>query len=189
MQSRRWKRRLAWACLLCLLAAAPRRVWGQAGQSPEPTGIVDVSRDLPAAIQYKGRRVEQVQVLGNTQVSTAIILNLVRTKEGEPFDPATVVEDYQRIYNLHKFSNVEPRLEPTANGVIVTFVVSEERQIRGLAYKGNVNVPTEEVQGRAALRVGESIDPFRLNLAKTEIQKLYYDKNYPFAHVDISGDD
>jgi outer membrane protein insertion porin family len=177
--------------LVCIAAIAPRSA---SAQEPNPTpgsatGVVDVSRDLPAALAYKGRRVEQIQVLGNTQVSTAVILNLVRTKEGEPFDPATVVEDYQRIYRLNKFSNVEPRLEPTAGGVIITFIVTEQKQIRAVRFRGNVTVQTNDLIGAAGLTVGESIDPFRINLAKTQIVKLYHDKNFPFAHVDVSDDE
>lgn len=178
---------LACTAALCLAIARPRSAAAQtAAPAPaEATGVVDVSRDLPAALAYKGRRVEQVQVVGNTQVSTSVILNLVRTKEGDPFDPATVVEDYQRIYRLNKFSNVEPRLEPTAGGVIITFVVSEQKQIRAVRFKGNVNVPTPDLITAAGLHAGESIDPFRINLAKTQIEKLYHDRNYSFAHVDI----
>ncbi|MGA2233699.1 MAG: POTRA domain-containing protein, partial [Tepidisphaeraceae bacterium] len=180
---------LAALCLaLCLISPAFAQD-NSGNESAAGTGVVDVSRDLPGALKFKGRRVEQVQVLGNTQVSTAVILNLVRTKEGDPFDPATVVEDYQRIYRLNKFSNVEPRLEPTANGVIVTFVVTEQNQIRGIAYKGNVNISTQDLQNAAALHSGQSIDLFRINLAKTEMVKLYHDRNYPFAHVDVSSED
>src|SRR5271167_4604206 len=111
-------RRSAWGVVLLISILAQSPAKGQIGGPGSPgvsAGVVDVSRDLPGALKYKGRRGEQVQVLGNAQVSTAVILNLVRTKEGDAFDPATVVEDYQRIYRLNKFSNVEPRLEPTAN--------------------------------------------------------------------------
>ena len=55
----------------------------------------------------KGRNIEAIRVVGNLQVSSSAILNQVRTREGEPFDPATVEEDYKRIYDLHRFSNVE----------------------------------------------------------------------------------
>jgi outer membrane protein insertion porin family len=171
--------------LWATLSQRPAHAQTAAPTPGNSTGVVDVSRDLPAALVYKGRRVEQVQVLGNTQVSTSVILNLVRTREGDPFDPATVVEDYQRIYRLNKFSNVEPRLEPTAGGVIITFVVSEQKQIRAVRFKGNVNVPTPELITAAGLRAGESIDPFRINLGKTQIEKVYHDKNYSFAHVVI----
>jgi outer membrane protein insertion porin family len=181
---------LGWVAALCVavLMVLPASSQAQSAAPGSATGVVDVSRDLPAALAFKGRRVEQVAVLGNTQVSTAVILNLVRTKEGDPFDPATVVEDYQRIYRLNKFSNVEPRLEPTANGVIITFIVTEQKQIRAVRFKGNVNVPTADLETAAALTAGESIDPFRINLAKTQIEKLYHDRNYAFAHLDVDLD-
>ncbi|HEY1921917.1 MAG TPA: POTRA domain-containing protein, partial [Tepidisphaeraceae bacterium] len=58
--------------------------------------------DVAAANQYAGRTVESVRVMGNTRVSTSVILQLVRTREGDKFDPQTVVEDYQRIYDKMK---------------------------------------------------------------------------------------
>lgn len=50
------------------------------------------SSDLPAGTRadLRGKTVESVRILGNTTVSTAVILNLVRTREGDKFDPATV---------------------------------------------------------------------------------------------------
>ena len=181
---------LAWGITLCTVLFAPQPAVAQeSDRSATPTGVVDVSRDLAAALKYKGRIVEQVSILGNTQVSTAVILNLIRTREGQPFDPAQVVEDYERIFRLNKFSNVEPRVEPTQRGVIVTFVVTEQRQIRAVRYRGNVHVPTPDLINAASLRAGEAIDEFRINLARTEMEKLYHDRNYPFAHVDLSGED
>ena len=191
MKSYNCGKRLIWilaGIALCAWSSAPL-AYAQQDRSTAQTAVVDVSRDLPAAMPYKGRRVEEVRVQGNSQVSSSVILNLVRTREGEPFDPATVVEDYQRIYALNKFSNVEPRLEPTAGGVIVTFVVTEERQIRAVRFRGNVNVQTQDLEVAAALRAGQTIDRFRINLARNEIEKLYHDRNYAFAHVEISGED
>src|SRR5256714_9423950 len=87
-----------------------------------------------------GRTVEGVRVLGNQTVSTAIILNLVRTREGPKFDPSAVEEDYQRIYSLRKFANVEAKVEPTATGgVIVAFVVTENQQIKSIVFRGNTS--------------------------------------------------
>ena len=77
-------------------------------------------------------------MIGNAQVSTVVILNLVRTHEGDKFDPATVAEDYQRIFGLRKFSDVQAKVEPTAKGVIVVFTVTEQRQIKRINFIGNV---------------------------------------------------
>jgi outer membrane protein insertion porin family len=141
-----------------------------------------------AADALKGRLVEDVRVTGNTQVSTAVILNLVRTHEGDQFDPATVAEDYQRIYGLRKFSDVEAKVEPTAKGVIVVFSVTEQQQIEQINFLGNAAIDTQTLLNAIDLKVGESIDHFRISLAKQAIENLYRDKNFPFAHVDVDNE-
>jgi outer membrane protein insertion porin family len=153
-----------------------------------PAEPAPVQRDNSAAPQLKGRTIEAIRVVGNQRTPTAVILNVVRSREGQPFDPATVEEDYQRIYGLKKFSNVEAKVEPTRTGVIVVFSVNEQRQIRSISFVGNVHLYTEDLQNVVEITAGEAIDPFRISLAKLAIENYYHDKNYPFAHVDIPQD-
>ncbi len=170
--------------LLVLGQVAPLRLAAQTAPTA-PSIVSGQSRT-----DLRGRTVESVRVLGNTTVSTPVILNLVRTREGDKFDPETVQEDYQRIFGLKKFSNVEPRVEPTdTGGVIVTFVVTEQSQITGIRYQGNKAIDTDTLKGVVDIREGESIDRFRLALAKQAMQNLYKDRNYAFAHVDVDADE
>lgn len=126
--------------------------------------------------------------MGNTQVSTAVILNLSRTKTGDAFDPDTVEEDYQRIYGLKKFANVEAKAEPTATGVIVTYVVTEQKQLKIISFKGNERVSTPDLKDVIDIHEGEAIDNFRLAIARQSIEALYKTKNFPYAHVDYDRD-
>src|SRR5205814_1165177 len=96
--------------------------------------------------------------------------------------------DYQRIYGLRKFANVEAKVEPTETGVIVVFIVTEQKQIRSIAYRGNISVETGKIQDVVDLREGEAIDNFRINLARQSIETLYKEKNFPFAHVEVPGE-
>jgi outer membrane protein insertion porin family len=166
-------------------------ILGLAG-SPAARGaapLTQVGKDL-AADQFAGRTVEAVRVEGNTQVSTSVILELVRTREGDKFDPDTVIDDYQRIYDKMKmFANVEAFVQPTQTGVIVVFKVTEQKRIREIRYLGNVNIETDKLKSVVDLKPGEAIDNFRINLAKQSIEKLYRDKNYPSAHVIVSPQD
>ncbi len=132
-----------------------------------------------------------MRVVGNTQVSTSVILQLVRTREGDKFDPATVVGDYQRIYDkMKKFADVEARVQPTQTGVIVIFIVTEQKQIKEIQYEGNVACQdARDLEDAADLKTDEAIDQFRINLAQQSIEKLYRDKNYPFAHVQLVAED
>src|SRR4051812_48137386 len=126
--------------------------------------------------------------MGNTQVSSAIILNVVRTRKGDRFDPETVEEDYQRIYGLRKFANVEAKAEPTATGVIVTFVVTEQKQIKSIAYRGNTKIDNLALKNIIGISEGEAVDSFRISIARQAIEQEYREKDYPYAHVDVDRD-
>jgi outer membrane protein insertion porin family len=143
------------------------------------------ARNFALAPELAGRRVEGIRIVGNHEVSSNVIMNVVRTREGEPFDPATVEEDYQRIFDLKRFANVEAKVEPTRTGVIVVFIVNEQKQVASIAFRGNNNVSTRDLQESAGISTGQSLDRFRLALARQSIQNLYRDKGYPYAHVEI----
>lgn len=132
---------------------------------------------------FVGRNVDAVRVSGNVEVPTSLILNRIRTREGEPLDPATVEEDYKRIFELKRFSNVEATVEPTDTGVVVSFIVHEQRQISRIAIQGNQRIDTQKLLDVLDLKTGESIDPFRIALARQSIERLYREQNYPFVQV------
>lgn len=141
--------------------------------------------DTIVAPDLLNRTVQEVRVTGNAQVSSQVILNVVRTHVGDKFDPATVEEDYQRIYTLKRFSNVEARVEPTATGVIVIFEVTEEKLIRSIQFVGNKTINNEDLRKDIDLTVGEAIEPFRIALARRAIITALRAKNHPFAHVEV----
>jgi outer membrane protein insertion porin family len=147
------------------------------------------TRPAPASIvspELTGRPVRGIRISGNTQVSTAVILNLIRTRQGEPFDPATVEEDYRRVYDMRKFTNVEARVEPTDDGgVIVSYTVTEQRQIKDVKFVGNAHADAPALRDLIDVKTGESIDRFRINVARESIEAYYRERNFPFAHVDI----
>ena len=147
------------------------------------------SRDVTVAADLKGRTVEGVRVIGNTNVLTASILNVVRTREGDKFDPATVQEDYKRIFGLRRFSNVEAKVEPTQTGVIVIFDVTEQKQIAEIRInKRPSDITDDDIRAVIDLEKGQAIDPFRIAQARRRIEQLYRAKNFPLAAVSVDSD-
>ena len=133
-----------------------------------------------------GRVVEDVEIRGNPTVPTSIILNVMRTTRGARYDPATVQEDYHRIFELKKFANVEAQVQPTSTGgVVVVFVVTEQKLIKKITWHGNKGVETSALETASDLKVGQAIDTFRISLAKQAVLNTYREKNYPFARVDV----
>lgn len=172
-----------------LLMGTTGEAWGQAAGDGAAGGAggAATQRTQPRVdAAMAGRNVEQVRVIGNASTSASLILNAVRTREGTPLDPQTVEEDYQRIYGLRRFSNVEAKVEPTAaGGVVVVFSVVEQKTVTALSFLGNVTIPTPTIRDVVDVREGESIDRFRISLARQAIERMYRDKNYPFSSVEI----
>lgn len=151
------------------------------GSTPSPPPTPVISSEL------KGRTVEEVRILGNTTVANAVIRNLIRTREGDKFDPATVQEDYQRVFELKKFANVEAKAEPTkTGGVIVVFVLTEQSLIRSISFIGNKHVDQQALRNAIAVSVGQANDNFRIAISRQAIESTYREKNYPFTEVSVS---
>ena len=171
-------------CLRLILAAIAVLIALPPARCPAQT-----TAPVSATPQLVGRPVEDVRILGNAQVLSTVIRNVIRTKPGDKYDPATVQEDYQRVFELKKFSNVEAQVEPTeTGGVIVIFVVTEQRLIKKITWHGNVKVETKALEDVIDLKVGQAIDAFRISLGKQAITTVYRDRNFPFAHVDVPPD-
>lgn len=180
-----------------LLAAAVAATLASAGlvraqtQPAAGPGAVEVlppqQTPLNIAAGLAGRTVEKVEVRGNREVATGAVLNVIRTRAGEPLDPDTVREDYQRVYGLRRFANVEAQLQPTETGVVVAFVVSEQRAIRSVTFRGNAAIDTATLRNAVTVRPNESIDNFRIALARRGIEQIYKSKNYPLATVTVDS--
>lgn len=175
-------RRILLALTLLLFSLCTHELTAQTAPPHAPAAPT-----VPVLPEFTGRTVEQVRIDGNsTQVPTAVILNVVRTREGEKFSAQEVEEDYQRIYGLKKFSNVEARVEPTARGgVIVTFVVTEARQVKSVTAVGNKRITDLDIQQAIDIKRDDAIDRFRISVAKQSIETLYRDKNFPYARVEV----
>lgn len=174
---------LAAAVAATLLASGP--TLGQNAGNVEVLPPANAPLNIAAGLS--GRTVEKVEVRGNKDVPTGTVLNLVRTRAGEPLDPETVRDDYQRIYGLRRFANVEAQLQPTANGVVVAFIVTEQKAIRSVAFRGNVAIDTETLRNAVTVRANESIDNFRIALARRGIEQIYKTKNFPLATVTVDS--
>src|SRR5687768_10147381 len=172
-----------------LLPAAAQETTTQ----PAAIGDAPPPQVLSGTASLAGRTVEEVRVISRgralSTVTQSEILHRVRTREGEKFDPATVAEDYQRIFGMRRFSNVVPLVQPTERGVIVVFEVTEQNQIKEIRFRGNESVDTVTLQNVVNLSPGEAVDSFRLGLAREAIQRVYQGRNYPYVNVAIDEDE
>jgi len=160
-----------------------------AAQTPPTT--VPTTQPLQAGIlqQYRGKPVEGVPYPGNRQVSSSVIANVIRTREGQKFDPATVEEDYQRIFTSRNSPTSRPRSSPPRPASSSSSSSPNKSQIRSISFRGNVGVDTPELEAAVDIKPGEGIDPFRIALAKQAIGTHLPREELPLRHVDVPPDE
>jgi len=57
--------------------------------------------------------------------------------------------------------------------VIVVFIVSEQRQVTSVLFRGNSAIGDIDLQSVVSVRSGEAIDRFRIPLAKSTIEQMF----------------
>ena len=166
-----------------LFTAVPLAAQPAAVPTTRPLNVSAVPPELA------GRNVDEVRIIGKGKALSSTLLSeisaQVRTREGAPFDPQTVEGDYQRIYRLRRFSNVEARVEPTRTGVVVIYEVTEQAPVRELRFRGNDSIDTQTLINAVEVKPGEAIDAFRLSLAAEAIKRVYQSKNFPYTRVEL----
>jgi outer membrane protein assembly factor BamA len=140
------------------------------------TAIIFLGLVMPAVSQTQAPTVVAVSVTGNTHIATDRILAVVKTKVGQPFDPALVQEDLRSINDLGFFSDqAPPVIKQRPDGVAITFRVIENPVVSRISFTGNAHVPADTLLALMDTAVGQV---FNLKTYQEDVLKInsYYDK-------------
>ncbi len=126
---------------------------------PTPTGPSPFT-PVPGVPQQTlpPQKISDVQVRGNDHVPTATVLAAVATKPGDPLNEETLRNDVQSILGLGLFADVAVRLEPTADGVTVVFIVAENPVVTAVKINGNTVVSTADIEKAIGIGPGQVLN-------------------------------
>jgi outer membrane protein assembly factor BamA len=130
----------------------------------------------PALADQPAPTVVSVTVTGNTHISTDRILAVVRTKVGDPFDPAIVQQDLRAIADLGFFADqAPPVIRQRPDGVAVTFRVIENPVVSAIRFDGNKSVSADTLLALMDTAPGQV---FNIKTYQQDVLKInsYYDK-------------
>lgn len=134
---------------------------------------------LPPAIsssQTAAPTVVSVNVSGNTHIATDRILAVVKTKVGDPFNPATVQDDLRSISDLGFFADqAPPVIKQRPDGIAITFRVIENPVVTSIRFNNNVHVTADTLLALMDTAAGQV---FNLKTYQQDVLKInsYYDK-------------
>ena len=132
--------------------------------------------------------VSEIRVIGNRKIPKDTILARMFTHVGEPYDPATVEQGFNSLWNTGYFEDVRIEREDTPKGVILDIFVREKPTIREINYKGASSVSTSDILDRfkkekVGLTVESQYDPTRVARAETVLRELLSEHGHQFAKI------
>ncbi len=122
-------------------------------------------------------------VLGVNRVEPAAVINVVKTKKGEPAAPARIDADVRAIYQLGLFQDVNAATESVSGGVNLVFNLVEKPFVRDIEIKGNKELTAEKIREVLTVKSGTVYTPRDLTVSVKKIKKLYADEGYYLAEV------
>ena len=124
-----------------------------------------------------------VFITDNFNVDDTLIRSVSTIKKGNLYNPREVGDTIKQLYRLGLFSDIKVYAQAQERGVVVTIAVREYPLLDRIEFKGNDKIKTKELERENFIFPGQAVSPYRVDLAKEKLLKLYREKGYLLAAV------
>ena len=128
-------------------------------------------------------QITSVGVIGNSNIVSEYILNVVDTKPGMLLSRDMIQNDIEAIYNQGYFSFVDVDLRPEGGGVSVMFMVQENPKIESINFVGNTMYKTEQLMKEVLSQEGDVFNRVMFRNDLDRIQERYHKDGYVMVRV------
>jgi outer membrane protein insertion porin family len=137
--------------------------------------------------------ITEIRVQGNVTITAEQVRARMLSKPGSPLDMQRIDTDLKTLMAQKWFSEVTPYYspDPDGKGFILTIVVQERPvlthvEFRGLSKRiGIYKVSLKDIEEATGLKKGNRADPAKTRIAVGQIQRLYVEKGYQDAEVQL----
>ena len=154
--------------------------------------LLAISGGLGAAGSLPEGTISEIAIEGNTSIATEKIRAKLLSRVGRPLDAATIDTDIKSLSATNWFSpgSIRPFYEkderdPSGKSYILIFQVAEMPILTHVEFRGMEKLSRKDVEENTGLKLGARADAMRTQLAVKQIQRLYEEKGYEFAQVDL----
>ncbi|MEZ6057285.1 MAG: BamA/TamA family outer membrane protein [Planctomycetaceae bacterium] len=152
----------------------------------DPRGIQRVAATSQAAESLLGEPVAAIKIEGNLTIPTySIERYITNTRVGRPVSAIAIRDDKTALLSTRWFASVREFVEPSANGPVVIFQVSERPILRNVEFIGNKKFSSDRLSKETGLVPGHGYDVSANRESVVRIERLYREKGYVHARVDL----
>lgn len=128
-------------------------------------------------------KVTTVGVIGNPNIASEYILNVVETKPGSVLNRDMIQADIEAIYNQGFYSFVDVDIRRDEDGAAVIFSVQENPKIDSINFTGNTIYTTEQLMSEVFSQEGTVFNRVFFRNDLDRIQEHYHKDGYVMVRV------
>jgi len=171
---------------------APTKESPQAGtetaKAPTEEAQAPSTSPTPPAPPERPNEILEVRVRGNQVVSTAVILNQMKSRQGTPLKREDVDEDIKRLYKTGYFKDIQMEVEEDPKGYRLIVAVDEKPVVRQIKLDGFATFKEEVLRKELKVLEGQILDEHVVKEGVEAIRKKYRSKGFRFVEVESEVD-
>lgn len=176
----------ALATLLIFCAFSPVNSWAQAkkksaGSAPSPAA--------DSISEKSGLLIRKIEITGQRKIEKDAIEVRLKSKVGEAFSTAKIREDIQSIFKSGFFYDIQVERSVSGNQIDLTYKVIEKPVVGEIVFEGNSEIKSDELLDGSGLKTYEILNMTKLRDGIEKMQKLYEDKGYFLAKIEMKIED
>ncbi len=133
-----------------------------------------------------GPQVAVVEFTGLQRTTLTFAQDIVRLRVGDAADKAALDEAAARLVRTGRFTDVQYKTEPAADGVRVVFEVTERTLVTAIKFEGNTKFRDGALKDVVGQKIGEAADVFAIRDGRDAIAGKYREAGY--GEVEVSYD-
>jgi outer membrane protein insertion porin family len=130
-----------------------------------------------------------IKVEGNWTIETATIRSHIKTQVGDKFDPKKLRQDLEAIYNTGFFRDVKIDVTEAEGQVQVSFIVVEKPSIKEIEISGYDELDIDKIKEKIEVKENSILDETAVAKSIQQIKKLYEERGYYLAEVEVEKED
>lgn len=132
-------------------------------------------------------KIAAIKVEGNMKSDAELIVIATGLVVGQEFSLDDVQKAIENLWDMNVFRDIQVMAEQASDGLILTFVVVEYSRLESLEISGTDELDEQDIRSQMGLFVSQTVSPQHVKKASERIRRLYAQKGYLNAKVDITS--
>lgn len=151
--------------------------------APKPATTA-AKKNAKAASEVLNLKIESITITGQLKIEKEAILAKLVSQVGEAYSDKQVTQDIQALFKMGYFVQIEATKEIKNGTVRLEFKVVEKPTIAEIAFEGNNEVKSEDLEKETALKNYEILNTTKIKDAVGKIEKYYEDKGFYLVKIE-----